>query len=83
MEKEKRRIHEIAAEIAERMEAMQYKPANIKIFLRIARYLEDYTRHRTGEEFYSEELGAAFLADTIGFPSVDPKPLSQYEKARI
>ncbi len=83
MEEEKRRIHEIAAEIAERMEAMQYKPANIKIFLRMARYLEEYIRHETGEEFYSEELGAAFLADTIGFPAIDPKPLTQYEKARI
>ena len=49
MEEEKRRIHEIAAEIAERMEAMQYKPANIKIFLRMARYLEDYIRYETGD----------------------------------
>jgi len=76
-------ISEITACIASEMERMGYAPSSIKSLRSSAKHLERYILSKTGQPFFSEELGAAYLEEIIGFPFSEPRPLTAPENYRV
>ncbi len=65
---QKQTISEIAECVISEMARMQYSPQTISTFRVKARQFSSYAQEKTGADYFSEELGRAYLADTIGFP---------------
>ncbi len=80
---ERKTISEIGEFIIAEMERMQYAPLTMEYFRYDVRRLADFVRQRTGEEFFSEELGRIYLADTIGYPITENRWLTSPEAARV
>lgn len=80
---ERKTIREIGENIMAEMERMQYAPLTIENFRCDVRRLADFAKQRTGEEFFSEELGRIYLADTIGYPKTENQQLTTQEAARV
>ena len=80
---ERKTIREIGENIIAEMERMQYAPLTMEYFRYDVRRLADFARQRTGEEFFSEELGRIYLADTIGYPITENRWLTTQEAARV
>ena len=80
---QKQSIGEIAECIAQDMERLQYSPLTIKGFRNHVRRLAEFARQETGEEFFDEALGVAYLQKTINFPFESPHPLTGAEADRI
>lgn len=76
-------ISEISEHIALEMERLQYSPLTILDFRRKAKHLSSYVQGKTGADYFSEELGQAYLADTIGFPFKESRWLTSPEAAHI
>ena len=75
----RRTIDEIVHGVEEEMRRLQYAPLTIDGFVRDARHLKAYIREKTGEGYFSEELGLAYLRDRIDFPISENRPLSAPE----
>ncbi len=80
---QKQPIGEIAEHIVQEMERLQYSPLTIKGFRNHVRRLAEFVRQETGEDFFDETLGAAYLRATINFPFESPRPLTGAEADRI
>ena len=80
---ERKSIREIGECIIAEMERMQYAPLTMENFRYDVRRLADFARQRTGEEFFNEELGRTYLADTIGYPITENRWLTTQEAARV
>ncbi len=80
---QKQPIGEIAECIVQEMERLQYSPITIKGFRSHARRLAEFARQETGEEFFDEALGTAYLRKTINFPFESPRPLTGSEADRV
>ncbi len=80
---QKQPIGEIAERIVQEMERLQYSPLTIKGFRNHVRRLAEFVRQETGEDFFDETLGAAYLRATINFPFESPRPLTGAEADRI
>lgn len=76
-------ISQIAECVILEMERMQYSPATISMFRMKAKQLGLYVQEKTGEDYFSEELGQRYLADTIGFPFEENRWLKSPEAAHI
>lgn len=76
-------IGELTERIVQEMERMQYSPLTIKGFRNHARRLAEYALQETGEEFFSEALGAKYLRATINFPFEIPRPLTGTEANHV
>lgn len=76
-------IGEIVAAISAEMEQLQYSPTTIGTFIRDAKHLQAYILEKTGEEFFAEELGQAYLRDRINFPFPESRPLTSREAAHV
>lgn len=76
-------IREIGECIIAEMERMQYAPLTMENFRYDVRRLADFAKQRMGEEFFSEELGRVYLADTIGYPIKENRWLTASEAARV
>lgn len=74
-------ISEIAECVISEMERMQYSPQTISTFRVKAKQLSQYVQEKTGADYFSEELGQAYLADTIGFPFEENRWLTSPESA--
>lgn len=61
------------------MERLQYSPLTIQEFRRDIHHLASFVLQKTGEEYFSEKLGAEYLRTTIDFPSETPHPLTTNE----
>lgn len=76
-------ISQIAECVIMEMERMQYSPAAISAFRVKARQLSRYVQEKTGADYFSEELGQRYLADTIGFPFAENRWLTSPEAAHM
>lgn len=76
-------ISEIAECVISEMVRMQYSPTTISAFRVRANQLSRYVREKTGADYFNEELGRAYLADTIGFPFAENRWLTSPEAAHI
>ena len=76
-------ISEISEHIALEMERLQYSPLTILDFRRKAKHLSNYVQGKTGADYFSEELGQAYLADKIGFPFEESRWLTSPEAAHV
>ena len=76
-------ISEISEHIALEMERLQYSPLTILDFRRKAKHLSNYVQEKTGADYFSEELGQAYLADKIGFPFEENRWLTSPEAAHV
>lgn len=65
------------------MERMQYSPQTISTFRVKAKQLSRYVQEKTGTNYFTEELGRRYLADTIGFPFAENHCLTSPESAHI
>lgn len=79
----KQTISEITECVILEMKRMQYSTANISGFRTKAKQLSCYVQKKTGTDYFSEELGQAFLADTIGFPFEEKRWLNNVEASHI
>lgn len=76
-------IREIGECVIAEMERLQYAPLTIKNFRSDVHHLADFVLQKTGAEFFSEELGAQYLHETISFPFETPHSLNSVERKRI
>lgn len=76
-------ISEITASIVSEMERLKYSPLTIRQFQFSANRFEHYVISKTGEPYFNEEIGAAYLHDTIGFPFAEPRPLKSPESSCV
>ena len=79
----KQRISEIEECIVAEMGRLQYSSRFIRSFRSEVHHLADFIRQKTGDEFFSEELGAEYLRTTINFPFETPHPLTAAEGSKI
>ena len=80
---QKQTIGEIAECVIMEMKRMQYSPATISAFRVKAKQLSHYVQEKTGADYFSEELGQRYLADTIGFPFAENRWLTSPEAAHM
>lgn len=78
MEKSKT-ISEIADCIIQEMERQGYSLHTIKQFRYKVRHLQNYVQRKTGEDYFSEELGLEYLQEATGFPFQEPRALTRSE----
>lgn len=78
MEKPKT-IGEIGDCIIQEMERQGYSPHTIKQFRYKVRELQSYVQEKTGEDYFSEELGLGYLQEVTGFPFQEPRALTRSE----
>lgn len=76
-------ISQIAECVISEMERMQYSPATISTFRVKAKQLSRYVQEKTGTDYFTEELGRRYLADTIGFPFAENRWLTSPEASHI
>lgn len=76
-------ISQIAECVITEMERMQYSPPTISTFRVKAKQLSHYVQEKTGMDYFTEELGQRYLADTIGFPFAENRWLTSSESAHI
>lgn len=76
-------ISQIAEYVISEMERMQYSPATISTFRVKAKQLSRYVQEKTGADYFSEELGRCYLADTIEFPFEEKRWLTNLEASHI
>jgi len=76
-------ISQIAECVISEMERMQYSQATISTFRMKAKLLSRYVQEKTGADYFTEELGQRYLADTIGFPFSENRWLTSPESAHI
>lgn len=76
-------ISQIAECVISEMERMQYSPATISTFHVKAKQLSRYVQEKTGTDYFTEELGRRYLADTIGFPFAENRWLTSPEASHI
>lgn len=79
----KKTIRELGECIIAEMERMRYSRLTIKCFRCEVLHLADFARQRNGNEYFSEELGHVYLADTIGYPETVNRGLTTPEAARV
>lgn len=79
--KQKQTITQIAECVILEMERMQYSPTTISTFRVKAKQLSRYVQEKTGADYFTEELGRRYLADTIGFPFAENRWLTSPESA--
>lgn len=82
MEKTKT-IGEIADCIIQEMEQKGYSPHTIKQFRYKVRKLQSYVQGKTGEDYFSEELGLGYLQEVTGFPFQEPRALTRSESSHF
>lgn len=78
MEKPKT-ISEIANCITQEMERQGYSPHTVKQFRNKVRQLQSYVQRKTGEDYFSEELGLGYLQEATGFSFQEPRALTRSE----
>lgn len=61
------------------MEQQGYSPHTIKQFRYKVRQLQNYVQGKTGEDYFSEELGLAYLQEVTGYPFQEPRALTRSE----
>ncbi len=76
-------ISQIAECVILEMERMQYSPATISTFRVKAKQLSRYVQEKTGTDYFTEELGRRYLADTIGLPFAENRWLTSPEASHI
>lgn len=76
-------ISQIAQCVISEMERMQYSPQTISTFRVKAKQLSCYAQEKTGADYFTEELGWRYLADTIGSPFAENHRLTSPESAHI
>ena len=81
--KTKQTIGQITECVISEMERMQYSPQTISTFRARAKQLSRYVQEKTGTDYFTEELGRRYLADTIGFPFAENRCLTSPESAHI
>lgn len=72
-------ISEIGECVIEEMERLGYSPLTIQCFRRDVQHLANFAFQKTGEEYFSEELGIEYLHAAIGFPFETPHRLTSKE----
>lgn len=72
-------ISEIGECVIVEMERLQYASLTIQEFRREVHHLAIFVLQKTGEEYFSEELGAEYLRTTIEFPFETPHRLTTKE----
>ncbi len=80
---QRRTINQIAECVISEMERMQYSAATISTFRVKAKQLSRYVQEKTGTDYFTEELGRRYLADTIGFPFAENRWLTSPEASHI
>lgn len=80
---QKQTVSEIGERIIEEMGRLQYTQRYIRRFRLDVRQLADFIYQKTGEDFFSEEIGAEYLRETIDFPFKTPHPLTPAEGSKI
>lgn len=79
----KQTIDELAQGVIREMERLQYAPLTIRTFGWAARRLKKYVQEKTGDVFFSEEIGRAYLRDSFDYPPKESRPLTSKEGAGI
>ena len=81
--KQRETVAEIVAHVAAEMEKLQYAPLTIVGFVRDSKHLQDYIQEKTGENFFTEDLGRAYLKERLGFAVPGDQPLTSREAAHV
>ena len=76
---QKQTISEIGECVIEEMERLGYSPLTIQGFRRDVQQLANSAFQKTGEKYFSEELGTEYLHAAIGFPFETPHRLTSKE----
>lgn len=79
----KETVAEIVAHVAAEMEKLQYAPLTIAGFIRDSKHLQDYIQEKTGGNFFTEDLGRAYLKERVGFAVPGDRPLTSREAAHM
>lgn len=69
--------------ITKEMERMKYSPLTVRALLLDTRRFAKFTREKTGNDIFTEELGAQYLREKIGFPFNKPRVLTSVEASYI
>lgn len=78
-----RPISAIIDSIAFEMERLHYSPATIKVFQSKAQHLRRYVLETMDAEFFTEEIGAKYLKEVIGFPFETYRALTGMEREHV
>lgn len=77
----KETVNEIVAHVAAEMGRLQYAPLTIAGFIRDSKHLQDYIQEKTNENFFTEDLGRAYLKERVGLVIPMERPLTSREAA--
>lgn len=78
---QKETVGKIVAHVAAEMEKLQYAPLTITGFVRDSKHLQEYIQEKTGEDFFTEDLGQAYLRERVGLTIPMNRPLTSREAA--
>lgn len=79
----KETVDEIVAHVVAEMEKLQYAPLTIVGFIRDSKHLQDYIQEKTSANFFTEDLGRAYLKEQIGLVFPMLRPLTGREAAHV
>lgn len=79
----KQTISALIERMVEEMERLKYAPLTISTLCCDCRKFANYVHEETGEDFFSEKLGAQYLKEKIGYPFDKPRPLTGREAAHV
>ena len=74
-------IDELAEGVMEEMERLKFSPLTIRMFGWDVQRLRKYVQEKTGDDFFSEKIGQAYLRDRFGVPPENFRPLTSVEGA--
>lgn len=80
---QKETVDKIVAHVAAEMEKLRYAPLTIAGFIRDSKHLQDYIQEKTGANFFTEDIGQAYLKERIGFAVPGNRPLTSREAAHV
>lgn len=78
-----RTIGELAEGVMKEMERLKFSPLTIRTFGQDVRHFRKYVQEKTGDDFFSEKIGQAYLRDEFGFPPENPHPLTREQRAGV
>jgi site-specific recombinase XerD len=72
---EKRTITELSAELLAEMGRLKYSKSTVQHTKLDFKRLSDYIQTETGQDYFTEDIGARYLDDKFGYPSVARRDL--------
>lgn len=81
--REERTIDELTEGVVVEMRRMKYAAESIKIFNNEGKKLKRYAIEHYDTEIFSEEIGAQYLSDKLGFPGNTTDPLPRISQLAI